>query len=137
MSLTTAAMVSGCMAGSSPWRLRTTSKGSSRASSTAATRSVPEGRAGSVITTWPSKSWTALWIRSSSVATTTWSTPAAARAASQAHWIMGLPAMRARGLPGKRVAAKREGSTARVFTMVNTPVPARWADSVLGLMPSI
>jgi len=45
---------------------------------------------------------TAAAIRSSSVATSTVSTPSARAAASQAHWIIGRPAMSASGLPGNR-----------------------------------
>jgi len=99
---TTAAMVSGCMAGSSPWMLSTRSKPAPWAATAAATRSVPEASSGAVMATRPPKPSTTAAIRASSVATTTASTPAAARAASQAHWIIGRPAMRARGLPGNR-----------------------------------
>ena len=114
MRATTAATVSGCMAGSSPWMFSTQSKGSSRAARAAAVRSVPEGRAGSVMMASPPKERTAEAIRASSVATTTRSTPSARLAASKTHWIIGLPAISARGLPGKREAWKREGRTARV-----------------------
>ena len=98
-------MTSPVMKGSSPCTLMTTSLAcipNCRAASPQ--RSVPDGRVGEVITACPPKPVTQVAMRSSSVATHTWSA-LEVRAASYTCCIMGLPWIRASGLPGKRVEA--------------------------------
>ena len=92
-----------CTRGSSPWTFRTISgRGPSQWARTSAVRAVPLGQSGEVMRTRPPKANTASAMRASSVATTAGRT---AETRSQTCWIMGLPAMSAKGLPGSRVLA--------------------------------
>src|ERR1700689_3173292 len=75
----------------------------------------------------PPKASTALFIRTSSVATTTRETSLARRTPSTTGWIIGLPAIGASGFPGKRTDACRAGITAKTFVesefAINSPAP--------------
>src|SRR5882724_10072256 len=78
---------------------------------TSATRSVPVRRSGRVILASPPNSCTAFTIRSSSVATITWSTRFESMARSNSRWIIGFPASNTSGFPGSLVEPYRAGMT--------------------------
>ena len=97
------------MNGSSPWMLIITSLSSGRKACAASPqRSVPEAWSGEVITATPPKPRTQSAIRSSSVATAK-SLTSDDRTRSYTHCTIGLPWIKASGLPGKRVEAYRAG----------------------------
>src|SRR4051794_35074317 len=107
---TTLARSAGSRVGRSPWRLTTRAKRRSGSTRPSAwwTRSVPEGRSGSVSTASPPAAPTASAITLSAQATTTG--PRSASTARRQTWtIIGSPAIGRRGLPGRRVAAIRAG----------------------------
>ena len=111
----TASISSGSISGSSPCTLTTmASSGRPNCATASARRSVPVGWSPRVISA-RAMAWAACSTRASSVAMQTCAAPERA-AFGRARTTMGLPAMSARGLSGRRVEAVRAGIRAMKLT---------------------
>ena len=112
----TASISSGSISGSSPCTLTTmASSGRPSCATASARRSVPVGWSPRVISARTPWAWAACSTRASSVAMQTCAAPERA-ARSAVRTTMGLPAMSARGLSGRRVEAVRAGIRAMKLT---------------------